>query len=52
MNIAKGFDAAEAWDIEQQIRMTPLERMRAAAELKRRFYPPDAPDIRECPGTE
>lgn len=46
-NKAKSFREAEAWDIKQQIEMTPQERMRAARALKDRAYPPPQPDVRE-----
>lgn len=39
---------ARRWDIEQHTSMTPEERLRAARELKRRAYPPDAEDVRAC----
>lgn len=48
VHIAKSFEEAEAWDIEQQVRMTPAERMRVARVLKDRCYPPNSPDVREC----
>ncbi len=38
VNKAKGFDAAEQWDIEQQINLTPSERREIAYQLKRRVY--------------
>ena len=46
-NKATSFKEAEAWDIKQQIEMTPQERMRAARALKDRAYPPPQPDVRE-----
>ena len=47
INKSKTFEKAEEWDILQQIEMTPEERQKAAAELRRRFYGDDAPDIKE-----
>ena len=44
----RDFRAADAWDIEQHLRMTPQERMRVARMLKDRVYPPDAKDVRAC----
>jgi len=44
---AQGFKEAEEWDIEQQVSMTPEQRMRAAKELRDRFYP-NAKDVRAC----
>lgn len=46
VHVTRSFQEAEAWDIEQQVRMTPTERMRAARALKDRCYPHDAPDVR------
>jgi hypothetical protein len=44
---AKNFQEAARWDIEQNVRMTPQERWRAARALKDRLYP-KAKDVREC----
>lgn len=44
---AKSFKEAARWDIEQQVRMSPQERCRAARALKDRLYP-NAKDVREC----
>lgn len=48
--VHKAFSSEEAhrWDVEQQISMSPEERLRAARELKSRAYPPDAKDVRAC----
>ena len=43
---ANGFKEAEEWDIEQQVSMTPEQRLRAAKELNGRFYPANIPDVR------
>ena len=40
--------AAAQWDVEQQVAMTPEERLRAARILKDRVYPHDAKDVRAC----
>jgi len=48
INKSKTFKEAEEWDILQQIEMTPEERQRAAAELRRRIYGDDAPDVKEA----
>lgn len=45
---SKSFAEAREWEIEQEVRMTPEERMRAARALKDRAYPPDSRDVREC----
>ena len=47
VNIAKNFDEAEKWDIEQQISMTPSERLSAAQILKEHIYGKNPPDIRD-----
>ena len=44
---SKSFQEAEEWDILQHILMTPEERQEVAAELRRRVYGQDTPDIRE-----
>lgn len=44
---AKNFREAEAWDIEQQIRMRPEERQRIAKYLKERYYGKNPPDVRD-----
>jgi hypothetical protein len=35
------------WDIQQQISLTPDERLSISVELKKRVYGPDAPDVRQ-----
>lgn len=45
-NKAKNHKEAEEWDIEQQIKMTPRQRQKAARELKKRFYGSNPPDVR------
>lgn len=45
---SRDFAAAEEWDIEQHVRMSPEERLRAARLLKDRAFPADARDVREC----
>jgi hypothetical protein len=49
---SKSFKEAEKWDILQHIRMTPGERQAAAAELRRRVFGKDAPDVREVQRTK
>ena len=46
VNKAKSHAEADRWDVEQQMAMTPKERLRAARELKRRVFPADAKDVR------
>ena len=45
---AKSHEEAAAWDRRQQRAMTPDERFKAAAILRRRVYGDQHPDIREC----
>ena len=45
---AKSFREAERLDIEQQVAMTPNERIRAAKVLRDRGYPANPKDVREC----
>lgn len=45
---SRSFEEAEEWDIEQQVSMTPQERMKAAKAIKDRLFPPPQPDVREC----
>jgi hypothetical protein len=44
---SRSFAEAERHDREQQWKMTPAERMAAAAELRMRVYGPDCPDVRD-----
>jgi hypothetical protein len=46
VHIAKGFKEADEWDIQQQVSMTPQQRLAAAKELRDRVYPADAKDVR------
>ena len=47
LHIARNHKEAEEWDIEQQLSMTPMERMKAARFLKIRVYGRNNPDVRE-----
>ncbi len=47
VHIARSFEEADAWDVQQQLAMTPEERQAAARELERRVYGDDCPDTRE-----
>jgi len=47
VNKSKNHKEAEKWDIHQQISMTPKERQKAAKELKKKFYNPVPPDVRQ-----
>ena len=44
----RDFRAADEWDMEQHLRMTPQERMRVARMLKDRVYSSEAKDVRAC----
>ena len=48
VNKALGHGEAQAWDVEQNAAMTPVQRLQAARLLKDRAYPPDSKDVREC----
>ncbi len=43
----KSYEAAERWDIEQQISMSHGERQRVAKALKIRVYGKKPPDVRD-----
>lgn len=45
---SRSFEEAADWDVQQQVEMSPQERMRVARALKRRAYPADSKDVREC----
>lgn len=44
---SRSFKDAEAWDILQNVRMTPEERQALASEIKKRVYGKKPPDVRE-----
>ena len=44
---AKGFKEADEWDVQQQIAMTPEQRLAAAKILRDRIYPPPHTDIHD-----
>ena len=41
------FQEAEKWDIQQQINMTPQQRLESAKELRKRVYGTNLLDVRE-----
>jgi len=47
VHIAVDFQDAEQWDIQQQLAMTPDERLEAAHQLICRHYGTDLPDVRD-----
>jgi hypothetical protein len=44
---SKSFKEAEEWDVIQHVRLTPEQRQRAAAELKKRVFGEGIPAIRK-----
>ncbi len=44
---ALSFEDAEEWNVQQQVEMTPQERMAAARELNERVYGTETKDVRE-----
>lgn len=46
-HIARDFADADRWDREQQLSMTPDERLEVARVLRERVFGVDAPDVRE-----
>lgn len=48
---ARTFRAAAAWDIQQQVRMTPRERWLAARQLRERVFGRHPKDVRACHAT-
>jgi hypothetical protein len=44
---SRSFKEAEEWDIRQHTQMTPEERQEVAAELRRRTFGRDVPDVRD-----
>ncbi len=47
LNRAKNKSEAEKWDIMQQLKMTPEERIAISRELRRRFYGKNVSDVRD-----
>jgi hypothetical protein len=44
---SKNFKEAEEWDVLQHARLTPEQRLKAAAELKKRAFGKNVPSIRK-----
>jgi hypothetical protein len=44
---SKSFKEAEEWDVLQHARLTPEQRLTAAAELKKRVFGDEGPMIRK-----
>lgn len=49
---AASHEEADRWDVEQQLSMSPEQRLRAARALKERCFPSDAQDVRACHRSE
>lgn len=47
VHISRSFEEAEEWDIQQNLSMTPEERLIAGRQLAERVYGKDQPDVRE-----
>jgi hypothetical protein len=45
-NKSKDFKEAEEWDIMQNVRLTPEDRQKAAAELRQRVFGKTMPAMR------
>lgn len=52
VHIARSFEEARAWEIEQERQMTPQERQAAAKVLRDRVFGPNPPDVRESTITD
>jgi len=49
VHVAHSFEEARAWEIEQEIRLTPAERQAIARALRERVFGTNAPDVRDVP---
>jgi hypothetical protein len=47
VHLSKGFAEALAWEIEQELAMTPAERQETALYLREKVWGRNQPDIRE-----
>ena len=45
---SRSFREADAWDIRQNLALTPEERIRIAHALRKRVYRANAKDVRAC----
>ena len=45
---SRNFREADAWDRRQNLALTPEERIQIAHALRKRAYPANAKDVREC----
>jgi len=49
VHVAHSFEEARAWEIEQEIRLTPAERQAIARALRERAFGTNVPDVRDAP---
>ena len=47
VHISRSFEEAEQWNIDQNVAMTPDQRLEAAKMIRERVYGTGNPDIRE-----
>jgi hypothetical protein len=45
---SRSFREADRWNAQQNLQLTPQERIRIARALRRRAYPGRVKDVREC----
>ncbi len=45
---SRNFREADAWDIQQNLALTPEQRIQIAHALRKRAYPSNAKDVRAC----
>lgn len=45
---ARNFREADMWNVQQSVALTPQERIQIAHALRRRAYPRQNKDVREC----
>jgi len=45
---SRSFREADRWDIRQNRSLTPEQRIQIAHALRKRAYPANAKDVREC----
>ena len=47
VHLAKNHQEADEWDIQQNLRMSPEERLRAARILQQQFFGKNSPDVKK-----
>ena len=48
IKLSRSFEEADEWDIQQNLSMTPAERLDAARELQIQVFGETTPDVREA----